>query len=88
MSERKDEIRRVLEDSQRRYIATFCVKPHSSDEILKSVKGIWSGYSASTLGGDLNLLEDSQAIVYMEDDKWKTTDIAGKVLRKYFGHKE
>ena len=88
MSEREDEVRRILEDSQRRYIATLCVKPHSSNEILKSIKGIWSGYVADTLGSDLNVLEDSQAIVYMEDDTWKTTDIARKVLRKYFGHKE
>ena len=84
----EDVVRSVLEDSQRRYIAKFCIEPHSSNEILKSIKGIWKEYSASSLGSDLNVLEDSEAVVYTEDDKWKTTDIARKVLRKFFGHKE
>ena len=88
MSEHEDSIRRVLDDAQRRYIAKFCTEPHTSVEILKIVKENWKDYSASSLALDLRQLERIKAVVYMEDDKWKTTDIAEKVLRKYFGYKE
>jgi len=82
----EDSIRRVLEDHQRRHIAVFCILPRSSDEILGSVKEIWKDYDAKTLATDLSTLESYGAAIY-EGDKWKTTDIAKTVLKKYYGVK-
>ena len=81
----EEEIFSVLSDSQRRYIAEFCTEPHSSDEIWESVRANWSGYPKSTLASDLKRLETSKALVFVEE-KWKTTEITKKVLKKYFGH--
>lgn len=80
----EEEISNVLADAQRRHIAKFCVEPHSSNEIFKSARTVWSDYSGSTLASDLKQLENSRAIAFAEN-KWKTTETAKKVLKKYFG---
>lgn len=87
MSEQQEEyIRGTLADAQRRHIAEFCFEPHSSDDIFKSVKTVWSTYAGETLASDLKALENIKALVYAED-RWKTTEQAKKVLKKYFGTK-
>jgi hypothetical protein len=87
MSEQEENLRTVLADAQRRHIAEFCFVPHSSDEIFKSVKSVWSGYTGDTLASDLKALESIKAVAYTTDDKWTTTEPAKKILKKYFGIK-
>lgn len=82
----EEDIRRVLEDDQRRSITLYCIEPLDSNEVLAKMRDVWSSYYANNLADDLSKLEGYGVISYKEG-KWKTTEISIKVLKKYFGHK-
>lgn len=87
---------RMLSDDELRSVLQFCVTPKSTQEIIEYVfEGKQSRCPSSyhrigevqrLVASTLSELEQREAIVYC-NDKWKTTEGALSVLKKYFGVK-
>jgi hypothetical protein len=84
------EIRRRLADDSTRFIARFCKTPQTTSEIvtqlLRQKAGANRDLYERIVADGLVALESLKAITYTQG-KWKTAEIALRVLEKYFGEK-
>jgi len=85
----EEDIRYTLHDYSRREIAIFCSTPRSPAEIVTHLRGILYPKGDNRLvleivNSDLKELEKKEVIEYIKG-KWKTSELAIDVLKKYYG---
>jgi len=87
----EESIRTVLTDDTGREIIKFCKEPHTSSEIIDHLLKKLSSESTNRMrwervvSENLRKLENTKAITYLVEGKWKVTDEAKTVLEKFFG---
>ena len=66
-------------------IVKFCSTPRTAEGLMKLLIQKWS-LSSTDLGDYLKELEESGAVQYSEyQNTWKSTSVALKVIKRYFG---
>ena len=81
----EEQLRTLMMDPTNRKIAVFCITPHTSQEIVKKIAGLYEEESfQSVVGQALKILESSKALTFSQG-KWNTSEKTVVVLNKYFG---
>lgn len=81
-------MRILLRDENIRDIARYCKEPHTSEEIIKHILSLRDSKNRelyeTIVADDLKRMENTGLITF-EHGKWKTREIALRVLEKYYG---